>query len=82
MGVNIMSIKSIYLTKKRLVELKVGLFPINDDLYETLNCFLKDNDDIDGEYLINVFDDFELVLLNKLDKMYCLFNDGSLCDAT
>lgn len=71
-----MSIKSVYLNRNRLEELKTSLFSIDDDLYNTLDNFLKCNinDDL-GEYLCNIFNSYELYNLEIIDNNYRLFND-------
>ena len=67
-----MSIKSVYLSRDLLYELKEGLFSVDMDLYDSLDDALK-NTDKTGEYLINIFYDDELLKLEKLDKNYQLF---------
>lgn len=69
-----MSIKSIYLSHKRLVELKDNLKGIDNELYYTLNEYLECNDD-EGGYLVNVFNTYELRELEYIDRNFKLFND-------
>lgn len=71
-----MSIKSVYLSRNRLEELRNSLRIINEDLYDTLDNYLKCNSNDDkGEYLINIFDGHELYELGIVDRHYKLFND-------
>ena len=72
----VVSIKSVYLNRNRLEELKSNLFSIDNDLYNTLNNYLECNinDDL-GEYLFNIFNGYELYTLEIVDKHYRLFND-------
>ena len=68
-----MSIKSIWLSNDRLVELRDSLKNIDTELYDILNRFLEC--DCGGEYLVNIFECEDLRKLESLDSDYNLFND-------
>lgn len=71
-----MSIKSVYLSRNRLEELRDGLFSVNEELFGTLDNYLKCNSNDDkGEYLVNIFDGHELYELSVVDRHYNLFSD-------
>lgn len=77
-----MSLKSVWLDKKYLLELKDNLeniigatmlyLKIRDYIYNR-NCYNSNN--FDGEFLINIFDDKDFIQLEKLDKDYYLLDN-------
>jgi len=82
-----MSIKSIYLDRKQLKELEHNLSNIFGNKVTNLYICLRDyiyskqcycnerNIEFDGEYLINIFDDKDILELEKLDKNYYLLDN-------
>ena len=82
-----MSIKSVYLSSKRLRELRDSLeYNLEEgstNLYLKLRDYIWSSDryyegkekGFEGEFLINIFDDKELRLLRNIDNNYKLFDD-------
>ena len=76
-----MSIKSVYLDKNQLKELRDNLKNIigSTMLYLRLRDYIyyksEYSKNFDGEFLINIFDDNELRKLSEFDKNYHLLNN-------